>query len=216
MVRFACAINEYANRIILDVISLSSDYTMDEDGISWSYDEDVKFSQVDGFTYSEVDDFEASCTEVLGSDYTTCSTYNDSGTLYYYSYPDTDKFQYLYQTFTSISPIKGVTDEHFINWMRTAGLPDFRKLYGKIDSDFSAGDTLEFAITNNFEVSSYGGTKSLVISNLGVIGGKSNALGNSFLIFGSIALAIGVLFALKRIIKPRPLGDIRQLSWSSY
>lgn len=191
---------------------------MDTDGISWSYDEDVKFSQVDGFVYSEVDDFTQSCTDVLGSDYSDCSTYNDtsSGTLYYYQYPDADEYQYLYQTFTSISPIKGVTDEHFINWMRTAGLPDFRKLYGKIDSDFSAGDQLVFEITLNFDVSGYGGTKALVLSNLGVIGGKSNALGNSFLIFGSVALGIGILFALKRIFKPRPLGDIRQLSWSSY
>jgi len=26
-------------------------------------------------------------------------------------------------------------DQHFIVWMRTAGLPDFRKLWGKIDSE---------------------------------------------------------------------------------
>jgi hypothetical protein len=25
--------------------------------------------------------------------------------------------------------------EHFIVWMRTAGLPNFRKLYGKIEED---------------------------------------------------------------------------------
>ena len=30
--------------------------------------------------------------------------------------------------------------EHFVVWMRTAGLPDFRKLWGKIESDLSAGD----------------------------------------------------------------------------
>lgn len=28
-----------------------------------------------------------------------------------------------------------VTNEHFIVWMRTAGLPNFRKLYGKFESD---------------------------------------------------------------------------------
>ena len=28
-----------------------------------------------------------------------------------------------------------MTDEHFIVWMRTAGLPNFRKLWGKIEED---------------------------------------------------------------------------------
>jgi hypothetical protein len=27
-----------------------------------------------------------------------------------------------------------MTDEHFIVWMRTAGLPNFRKLWGRIDN----------------------------------------------------------------------------------
>jgi hypothetical protein len=30
-------------------------------------------------------------------------------------------------------------DEHFIVWMRTAGLPNFRKLWGKIEQDLSPG-----------------------------------------------------------------------------
>lgn len=32
-----------------------------------------------------------------------------------------------------------VTDPHFIVWMRTAGLPNFRKLWGQIDEKLSAG-----------------------------------------------------------------------------
>jgi hypothetical protein len=39
-----------------------------------------------------------------------------------------------------------VTNEHFIVWMRTAGLPTFRKLYGKIDQDLPAGTQLSFAV----------------------------------------------------------------------
>jgi hypothetical protein len=43
----------------------------------------------------------------------------------------------------------GVQDEHFIVWMRTAGLPSFRKLYGRIDRDLSAGTTLEFLVSSS-------------------------------------------------------------------
>ncbi len=159
-----------------------------------------------------------SCTEVLGSSsYEDCKAHTDStGTLHYYWYPDDSSVQYLHESFPQISPLDGVTDEHFINWMRTAGLPSFRKLYGKIDSDFKAGDSLAFDLTLNFEVTSYGGSKSLVITNLGATGSKSTALGNSYIVIGTLSLAVGVMFALKRLIKPRPLGDIRELSWNSY
>jgi len=33
-----------------------------------------------------------------------------------------------------------MTDQHFIVWMRTAGLPNFRKLYGRIDKDLEKGE----------------------------------------------------------------------------
>lgn len=173
---------------------------------------------MDGFVSSVVANSSLSCTAVLGDDYSDCRTYSDpsDGLLYYYWYPDDDSVQYLHESFPQISPIAGVTDEHFINWMRTAGLPSFRKLYGKIDSDFSAGDTLAFDLVLNFEVSSYEGSKTLVVTNLGVTGTKSDALGNSYIAFGVVSLLVGFVLAMKRIIKPRPLGDIRELSWNSY
>ena len=38
---------------------------------------------------------------------------------------------------------------------------------GKIDHDYKKGDTLTFTVTANFEVESFDGSKSLLISNLG-------------------------------------------------
>lgn len=54
-----------------------------------------------------------------------------------------------------------MTNEHFIVWMRTAGLPTFRKLYGRIDQDVPAGTALSFTINPGFEVVSFGGKKHL-------------------------------------------------------
>ncbi len=205
---------------VLDVITLnSSDYELDTSGIAWSYDTDIKFQQVDGFVSGVAASNSLSCDDVLGTGYSDCSSYvdQDTGTLYYFWYPDNDSVQYLYETFGThiISPIAGVTDEHFINWMRTAGLSDFRKFYGKIDTDMKSGDSVTFNILLNFDISDYSGSKSLVLTNFGSIGSKNSAIGMCYIIVGSISLAVGFLFAAKRYFKPRPLGDIRELSWNT-
>lgn len=41
-------------------------------------------------------------------------------------------------------------DERLIVWMRTAALPRFRKLWGVIDTDLSAGDVLNITVNNRW------------------------------------------------------------------
>jgi hypothetical protein len=55
----------------------------------------------------------------------------------------------LYSYFNSF-----LFSEHFIVWMRTAGLPNFRKLWGKIDAKLDAG-SYQLVVKNNYEVSSF-------------------------------------------------------------
>jgi hypothetical protein len=50
---------------------------------------------------------------------------------------------------TTNAPAYGVQDEHFIVWMRTAGLPNFRKLYGRIETDLEKGTKLEFLVSSS-------------------------------------------------------------------
>lgn len=210
-----------ANSLFNDVISLdsSSDYNMDEKGISWRSDREVKFNNVDGFKkVNNGADSSDSCETVMGSSkYSDCKIFTDaSGDVWYYWYPDDDKVQYLHESYPMVvTPIEGVENEHFIVWMRTAGLPTFRKLYGKIDKNLHKGDVLTFNVNLNFEVNSFDGSKAIVISNLGEFGGKNSFLGISYIVVGSVSLLLGLLFLLKQKLSPRALGDTRYLGWNS-
>ncbi|KAI4317508.1 hypothetical protein L6164_025373 [Bauhinia variegata] len=104
--------------------------------------------------------------------------------------------------------------EDLIVWMRTAALPTFRKLYGKIEADLEANDEIKLTIQNNYNTYSFGGTKMLVLSTTSWIGGKNDFLGMAYLSVGGIALALAVTFIFLYVIKPRPLGDPSYLSWN--
>jgi hypothetical protein len=107
-----------------------------------------------------------------------------------------------------------VTNEDFIVWMRVAGLPTFRKLYGVIEAGVPAGD-YTLRVNNRYAVERFGnGTKSIVISNTSFIGGKNAFLGLAFIVVGSICLLAALVFFLINLIRPRQLGDPALLSWN--
>jgi hypothetical protein len=140
--------------VALDIISLVGNasipagLSLDESDISWPSDKD-KFKQaqlhgcnaslpslkllshfllqVEGFKSAIVFNQSVTCAEAgLPSG---CKYYFDqsSNTGYRFYYPSDGSYQYLYETYPQqISPIDGVTDEHFKVWMRNAGLsPSF-------------------------------------------------------------------------------------------
>ena len=132
---------------------------------------------------------------------------------YAYHYPDENTTQYLYETYPQISPLDGVTDEHFIVWMRVATLPTFRKLYGYIEQPIPAGTTLTFRILCNYVVESFGGSKSLVVSTNNILGGKNSYLGRTFYVVGFFCLACGCFFAAKHWFRPRKIADRKYLRY---
>jgi hypothetical protein len=175
-----------------------SGLVMSESGISLSSDAD-RFKQVEGFTSRT-----EATTDCANDD--PCETgetcyVSDVGQGYCYSYPEASSTKYLYQTFPNISPIDGVTDEHFMVWMRTAGLPSFRNLYGKIHQSFNEGDTLQFQITNNFEVGSFDGTKAIILTTVGEYGGANPFLGSCFIVIGGISFFLMGVLATKLTIR---------------
>ena len=88
-----------------------------------------------------------------------------------------------------------MTDEHFIVWMRPAGLPNFRKLWGRIREDLDEGDYV-IHIENNYDVSDFKGEKKFVLSTVNAFGGKNNFLGLSYIIVGGICLILAVIFLI--------------------
>lgn len=211
-----------ANSFFTDIITLTSStpegLNVSSDNIAWESDKD-KFIQVDGFESCESSKPINLCECDDGSKiHADCIRHtemvNGVNTSYIFYYPDADTYQYLYETYPKqISPIKGVTDQHFMVWMRTASMPTFRKLYGKIDSDFKAGDKLTFNVEANFEVNSFDGTKALVISTNNAFGGKNPYLGFTYIIVGCLSLLLGLLFFTKSLLSPRPLGNIEYLTF---
>lgn len=190
-------------------------FTLDEGELSWPSDKD-KFKQPQGFSYVEVANDSVSCTSAnLPSD---CKSYYDASDDKYYLfyYPEDSATQYLYESYPDhISPIVGVTDEHFKVWMRTAAMPRFRKLYGRIHSDLHAGDQVVFNINANYEVTSYDATKGLVITNLGEFGAKNPYLGVAYIVVGSISMFFALLFAMKQFFAPRAAATIEMLDWKN-
>ncbi|KAL2036645.1 hypothetical protein N7G274_010595 [Stereocaulon virgatum] len=107
------------------------------------------------------------------------------------------------------------TDYGFQVWMRTAGLPNFSKLALRNDNETMQCSMYQVDVENNFPVTVYGGTKSIVISTRTVMGGKNPFLGIAYVAVGGICIVLGTIFTITHLIKPRKLGDHTYLSWNN-
>jgi hypothetical protein len=123
-----------------------------------------------------------------------------------------------------------VNDEPFQVWMRLAGLPVFSKLAQRNDTTPMQSGTYSvnidhrkspdrlisiFLTLSDFNVTEYGGTKSIVISTRTVVGGKNPFLGIAYVVVAGICVVLGTVFTVTHLIKPRKLGDHTYLSWNN-
>lgn len=77
--------------------------------------------------------------------------------------------------------------------MRTAGLPNFRKLYGEISEDLQKGE-YSLSITNTYDVSSFAGSKYFVLSTTNLLGGTNYFLAVCYIIVGALCIMFGIIF----------------------
>ena len=182
---------------------------VNEEGIAWVSDLEYIFNQPNGFRSEACPN---GCTsDCCATEEWSCREhYYDpkTDTCYRYDYPDDDRTQYLHETYPDIiSPLEGVTNEHFVVWMRVAAQPTFRKLYGWIDQPIRAGELVEFQINANYVVTRFGGSKALLVGTTSIFGGRNIYLAPVFTGVGIFCLVAGAFFALKHMIRPRKLAD---------
>jgi len=109
--------------------------------------------------------------------------------------------------------VKDFKDEDFIVWMRTAGLPTFKKLHRIIHENLDAG-TYTVEIQNNYPVDDFDGEKYFVVSTISWMGGKNPFLGYTYIAVGGISFILAMVFLVKHLIRPRKLGDEKYLNWN--
>jgi len=117
--------------------------------------------------------------------------------------------QYTAQLIQQVS-----TDQHLMVWMRTAGLPNFRKLWSKNTTNVLAAGVYSIDVDMRFNVTSFGGKKAIVLSTAGFLGGRNPFLGISYIAVGIICVLLGCIFTARHLYKPRKLGDHNYLSWN--
>jgi hypothetical protein len=101
-----------------------------------------------------------------------------------------------------------LTDEHFMNWMRPAAFPTFRKLYAFINRDFQKDDTIIVEIEDNFNTAQYDGTKSVIVSNANWLGGKNYTLAYLYIGCGAFCFFMALVVLIKQCACPRKLGHM--------
>uniref|UniRef100_A0A915BRP9 Cell cycle control protein 50A n=1 Tax=Parascaris univalens TaxID=6257 RepID=A0A915BRP9_PARUN len=118
----------------------------------------------------------------------------------------------------------GFLNSDFIVWMRTAALPNFRKLYrilvrndtqsqGVYSVGLPAGNYY-LDIVSNYPVAVFGGRKSFIISTTSWAGGKNPFLGIAYMVVGSVCIVLGFVFLFIHVKFGTRFSDMTNISQS--
>lgn len=96
-------------------------------------------------------------------------------------------------------------DEDLMVWMRLGLLADFQKLHRIINVDLTPG-TYTIDVFQRYDVSAFGGKKSIVLTTSNWIGGQNYWLGGLYLAVGCVAAILALGFLVKYLTTPQILS----------
>lgn len=112
---------------------------------------------------------------------------------------DKDKVMYIRQANYSNTQWIDVENEHFIVWMYMQTFANFQKRWGTIASDLEKG-SYKLTIQNNYDVSSFGSTKSFKLVSVNGFGGGS-FFGYALIIAAGICLVSLLILSYIKLTK---------------
>jgi hypothetical protein len=96
-------------------------------------------------------------------------------------------------------------------WMRIAALPNFRKVWGRINSEVSPGiynlTIKNRKINSNIEynISQFGASKKFLLAESNEFGSKNLVMSISYLTVGAACIVFTIVFGIMKIQKMRRL-----------
>jgi len=113
-------------------------------------------------------------------------------------------------------------DEDFIVWMRTAALPNFRKLHRVIpelaigQTTLEAGSTVTVRIASWFPTKEFDGQKWIVLAKTEWCGGANHALAWTYIVVASVAIGLTVSFAILLLFGTRKMANVHMFKWHNF